>query len=264
MMRSPERQAVILDLLREREHVTIEAMAAACDASLQTIRRDLNQLCADGRVQRYHGGARLADLARSATYEARSASNVAEKEAAARLLAQVVPDGASLFLAGGSTLAMAAQQLRARSGLTIVTNNIHAAITLYDHVGFEVVVVGGAMRPASGSMIGEEAVRMIERYALDYAVIGACAVAEDGALLEYDRSLVPPILAMMANARETVLVADASKFAARGIVRAGHLDAVDRLVTDRTPSSAAAALLARHSVAVHAADHADTRDAAAE
>ncbi|PTR14245.1 DeoR/GlpR family DNA-binding transcription regulator [Cereibacter azotoformans] len=253
MMRSLERHAVILGLLRQQEHVTIEAMAAACDASLQTIRRDLNQLSEDGRVVRYHGGARLADLARTATYEVRSASHVREKVAAGQLLARLIPDGASLFLAGGSTLALAAQELRACERLTVVTNNLHAAVTLYDKTGFDVCVLGGTMRPASGSMIGEDAVRMIERYSLDYAVIGTCGISADGALLEYDQGLVPPILAMIANARQTVLVADGSKFGTKGIVRAANLEAVDHFVTDRAPEGAAAELLARHGVEVHPA-----------
>lgn len=250
-MRSLERHAVILDLLRKQEHVTIEDMAEACHASLQTIRRDLNQLGEDGRVVRYHGGARLADLARTATYEVRSASHVDEKVSAAQLLARFIPDGASLFIAGGSTLALASRELRSRERLTVVTNNIHAAVTLYDKTGFDVCVLGGAMRPASGSMIGEEAVRMIERYSLDYAVIGTCGISADGALLEYDQSLVPPVLAMIANARQTVLVADSSKFGASGIVRSASLDAVDHLITDRAPSTAVAEQMARHNVRVH-------------
>ncbi|MFQ6776122.1 DeoR/GlpR family DNA-binding transcription regulator [Cereibacter sphaeroides] len=266
MMRSLERHAVILGLLRQQEHVTIEAMAAACDASLQTIRRDLNQLGEDGRVVRYHGGARLADHARSATYEVRSASHVREKVAAGQLLARFIPDGATLFIAGGSTLALAAQELRACEGLTIVTNNLHAAVTLYDKTGFDVCVLGGTMRPASGSMIGEEAVRMIERYSLDFAVIGTCGISPDGALLEYDQSLVPPLLAMIANARRTVLVADGSKFGAKGIVRAAPLSAVNHFVTDRAPEGPAADLLARTGVKVHhpAIPNLTSQDAAAD
>ncbi len=55
-------------------------MAQACDTSAQTIRRDLNALEDEGKVQRYHGGARLAGVVSSDTYETRSASHVEEKE----------------------------------------------------------------------------------------------------------------------------------------------------------------------------------------
>lgn len=251
MMRSFERHTTIVKLLQNQEYVTIEAMAQACDTSAQTIRRDLNALEGEGKVQRYHGGARLAGVVSSDTYETRSASHVEEKEVAARLLSRLVPDGSTLFLAGGSTLALSAQSLRDRENLTIVTNNLHAAMSLYDKTGFNLHIVGGAMRPASGSMTGEDAARFIERYSLDLAVIGTCGIDGEGSLLEYDQSLVPPLLAMIANARETILVADASKFSASGIVRGAHLRDVDHLVTSAKPSGAIANLLAEHGVRVH-------------
>ncbi len=119
-------------------------------------------------------------------------------------------------------------------------------MSLYDRTGFNLHIVGGAMRPASGSMTGEDAARFIERYSLDLAVIGTCGIDGAGSLLDYDQSLVPPLLAMIANARETILVADASKFAASGIVRGPHLRDVDHLVTSAKPSGAIANLLAEH------------------
>jgi DeoR family glycerol-3-phosphate regulon repressor len=251
MMRSFERHTVILKLLQGREYVAIETLAQACKTSPQTIRRDLNTLEVEGKVQRYHGGARIVGDMPIATYEVRSASHVEEKEIAASLLVELVPDGSTLFLAGGSTLALAARSLRDRENLTIVTNNLHAAVALYDRTGFQLHMVGGFMRPASGSLTGDHTSRDIERFSLDIAVIGTCGIDGEGSLLEYDQSLVQPILAMMANARETILVADASKFNATGIVRGAHLRDVHHLVTSSKPSVSTAALLAEHNVQTH-------------
>ena len=251
MMRSFERLDMILGLLQAQDYVSIEDMAAACRTSPQTIRRDLNVLVQDKKVQRYHGGARLPETQVAATYEVRSASHVEQKKIAAALLPDLVPDRSSLFIAGGSTLALAAQTLRGREGLTIVTNNLHAAISLYDKIDFEIYVVGGAMRSASGSLTGDETARIIERFSLDFALIGTCGIAADGALLEYDQSLVPPVLSMIANARETILIADSSKFASTGIVRSAHLRDVDRLLTNKEPQGASAELLRSFDVVSH-------------
>ena len=255
MMRSVERHSLILSLLQAQEHVSIEAMASACGTSLQTIRRDLEVLGKEGRIRRYHGGAKLAEQPVSASYEARSSSHIGEKEIAARLVVDLIPDGATLFLAGGSTLALAATRLREREGLTIITNNVHAAVALFDRPGFEIHVAGGMMRPASGSMTGDEAVRFLKRYSVDFALIGTCGIDLDGALLEYDHSLVSPVMAMIANARETILVADSSKFGARGIVRGAHLRNVDTLVTDMAPHGRMAELIAAHDIRIHSPGH---------
>ncbi len=252
MMRSVERHSVIIDLLRAHEHVSIDDLARACRTSFQTIRRDLEQLSREGQVRRYHGGATLPGGVPAASHASRSASQIKEKEAAAALAASLIPDGASLFLAGGSTLAMTAQKLCEREELTIVTNNLHAAVVLFERTGFNLHVVGGALRPESGSMTGDDAVQFLKRFSVDFALVGTCGIDGSGDLLEHDQSLVGPISAMIGNAREVVLVADSSKFAPRGVVRSAHLRDVDHVATDSAPRGMLGDLLKRLDVRVHA------------
>lgn len=250
MMRSQERHAVILTMVAGSEFVSIDEMAEACQTSTQTIRRDLNRLSELGKISRYHGGAtRPESVAETAPSHAiRSASHVSEKAAAASLITDVIPDGASLFLAGGSTMEFVARALLTRSSLTVVTNSLHAAMTFYEKEGFRVHLVGGWLRTASGSLIGADTASYISQFSLDYAVIGTRGITMDGWLLEYDDDLVAPVEAMMANARSTVLVADSSKFGMPGIVRAAHLRDVDYFLTDGAVDGEVAANLGQFGV----------------
>jgi DeoR family glycerol-3-phosphate regulon repressor len=250
-MRSFERHATILSLLQSKEHATMDMLAAACSTSVQTIRRDIKELGRTGRVTRFHGGARLAERATATVYDA--GSNMPEKKSAARLVAELVPNGASVFLGGGSTLALAAEGLRKREGLTIVTNNLHAAIALYDRSGWELHVVGGRCRIASGSIAGEGAVESVERFKVDIAVVSTSGIDVDGTLLEHDQSLVAVMKSMLSNSRKKILVADSSKFKSGGVVRGLHLRDFDTLVTDRPPPPPVAAMLSAHGVALHCA-----------
>ena len=251
MKRSQERHALILAMVESDEFVPIDAMAVACETSTQTIRRDLAQLSQEGRIIRYHGGARRQPRESVPSYEARSASHVTEKKAAADLIADIIPDGASLFLAGGSTLGYVAQALLKRKGLTVVTNNLHAALTFYDKEGFRVHLVGGWLRTSSGSLVGATASQMIAEFSLDFAVVSTRGLTRDGWLLEYDQDLVGPVAAMLANAGVNILVADSSKFGSTGIVRAAHLKEIDHILTDRPLTKEYAALMAQNDVAVH-------------
>ena len=100
-----------------------------------------SELADKGQVVRYHGGAKLPDPSEdSPSYENRNSTNSDAKAAASELLLNLIPNGATLFLAGGSTLAIAARVLARRENLTIITNNIHAAVTLYDRAGINVFV----------------------------------------------------------------------------------------------------------------------------
>lgn len=234
--RSAERHTLILSMLSRQEYVSIEAMADECGTSVQTIRRDLSELASQGRLVRYHGGARLSEPeSEIPNFEHRNNSNSDAKMTACALLLDLVPDGASLFIAGGSTLAIAAKLLTRRENLTIVTNNLHAAVTLYDKVGFSVFVIGGWLRTASGSLIGEDASNALERFSLDFALISASGMTEEGDLLEFDETLIGPIRTMTKNARQRILIVDSSKFLAKGIVRANSLRDLDHMLTDSEP-----------------------------
>lgn len=167
---------------------------------------------------------------------------------------ELIPDNTSLFLSGGSTLALVADGLKWRRGLTVVTNNLPAAILLLENRSFEVHIVGGLARAASGSTTGKRAVEFIERFKVDTAVISTSGIDSDGTLFSYDHSLVLASKAMISNSRRRILVADATKFDGGGVVRVLHLRDFDLLVTNGKLSRDAEALIADSSVEILLAD----------
>lgn len=56
-MLTTERQSIIIDLLKEKQTVTIQEMIEATNASESTIRRDLTELEKKKMLTRIHGGA---------------------------------------------------------------------------------------------------------------------------------------------------------------------------------------------------------------
>jgi DeoR family glycerol-3-phosphate regulon repressor len=67
---------------------------------------------------------------------------------------------------------------------------------------------------------------------VDYAIIGASAIDEDGALLDFDYREVQAAQAIIANARSVMLVADSSKLQRSAPVRIAHLSQIQTFVTD--------------------------------
>ena len=82
---------------------------------------------------------------------------------------------------------------------------------LYRHPRIEVIVAGGAVRRADGAVIGSTAISLIGQFKVDYAIIGASAIDEEGALLDFDYREVQAAQAIIANARSVMLVADFDK-----------------------------------------------------
>ncbi len=232
-MNTRERHAEIVELARNQGHVSVEALASLFGVTAQTVRKDLNDLCVGGTLKRTHGGALFPSGVENVQYEARRRIAAAEKTAIGQATAALIPSNASLFINIGTTTEAVSQALLDHSGLMVITNNINVANRLRVYPRIEVVIAGGVVRAADGGVVGDAAVEFIRQFKVDYAVIGASAIDEDGALLDFDYREVRVAQAIIANARHVILVSDSTKFERTAPVRIGHLSQVNSFVTDR-------------------------------
>ena len=235
------RQAEILDIARAKGRVNVDELAQRFDVTPQTIRKDLNDLCDQRLLDRIHGGAVIASGVENVGYEARRFIAAAEKRLIGAAAARLIPNNCSLFINIGTTTEEVARALRDHEGLLVITNNLNVARLLYPHPKIDVIIAGGPVRRADGAVVGEAAVDFVRQFKVDYAVIGASAIDEEGALLDFDYREVRVARAIIDNARMVILVADRLKLERAAPVRIAHIAEVDTFVTDELPSEALAA-----------------------
>lgn len=232
------RQEKILSLLRREGCVEVGSLAERFTVTSQTIRRDLGELCDRGLAVRTHGGARPVASVANREYHERRRNRVAGKEAMGQLAASLIPNDCSVTLDIGTTTEQVASALAGHKGLVVLSNNINIINTLLGSATRELILVGGAVRPSDGAIVGEQAVEFISRYKVDFAVIGASALDEDGAVLDFDAREVSVARAILRNSRTRILVCDTSKFEITAPVRICDVADIDILVTDKTPPRA--------------------------
>ena len=242
------RQKEILNHARIRGEVQVEPLAETFNVTPQTIRRDLNQLRELGLLHRVHGGAIVQDGVSNLGYEARRRISNEEKDAIAHCAAGLIPDDTSLFINIGTTTEQVAQHLIKHVGLLVITNKINVANSLRQCETIQVMTAGGIVRREDGGIVGDATVDFIAQFKVDYAVIGASAIEEDGTVLDYDPREVRVAQAIIANARSVILVADATKFARNAPIRIVDISNVDFFVTDRLPPPAFTAICKEHGV----------------
>ncbi|HHG89183.1 MAG TPA: DeoR/GlpR transcriptional regulator [Devosia sp.] len=226
------RHAEIIDLAKVQGRVLVDDLSARFKVSPQTIRKDLNELCERKYLSRIHGGALFPSGTENMEYEQRRLISREEKEAIGKAAAKLIPDNASLFINIGTTTEAVSQALLQHRGLMVITNNINVANRLRVYPEFEVIIAGGVVRASDGGVVGEAAVDFIRQFKVDYAVISASALDQNGALLDYDFREVKVARAIMENARHVILVADSTKFERTAPVRIGHLSQIDTFVTN--------------------------------
>jgi DeoR family glycerol-3-phosphate regulon repressor len=199
----------------------------------QTIRKDLTDICATGKLKRIHGGAVFPSGLENMQYEARRQIAAEEKDAIGRAAARLIPNNASLFINIGTTTEAVSQALIDHRDMMIITNNINVANRMRAYPHFEVAIAGGIVRSSDGGVVGEAAVDFIRQFKVDFAVIGASAIDDDGALLDFDYREVKVAQAIIANARHVILVSDSTKFDRTAPVRIAHMSQVNSFITDR-------------------------------
>ena len=243
----------ILTLAREQGKVTVEMLARHFDVTTQTIRRDLSDLCDSGNLSRVHGGAILPSGVVNMGYEERTHLATNQKAALARMCADQIPNGASLFLNIGTTTEAVARALLNHKNLLVITNNINVANILATTPHSEIILAGGVLRRSDGGLVGDMAAEIIRQFRVDYAVIGTAAIAEDGVLLDYDFREVRVTQAIIQNSRKRFLVADAIKFTRHAPVRIAEMSDMTAFFTDRTPPEKIGAMCREHGVKMHIA-----------
>lgn len=247
------RQADIVALAKSDGRVSVDGLADRFNVTPQTIRKDLNDLCERGVLQRYHGGAILASGTANLGYEARRKLATEEKRRIGIKAASLIPDSSSLLINIGTTTEQVAAALRGKQGLLVITNNMNVANILQGYEQIEIIVAGGVVRHLDGGVVGEAAVDFIRQFKVDYAVIGASAIDEDGTLLDFDYREVKVAQAIIACARKSILVADSMKFERTAPVRIGHISQLDVFVTEAEPPERVRQLCCDSEVAIEIA-----------
>ena len=227
-----ERQQRILEVLRQDGKVSVDILVEMFGVSAPTIRADLGALEARRLLRRTHGGAIPVE---TTLYEPpfgeREQVQRDEKRRIARAAAERVHDNETVLFDAGTTVLEMARFIRGRRGLTVVTNSLPAAFELSE-ADHNVVVIGGQFHPGRKATLGPLATDFLRDMHVDKAFIGVNGVSEEAGWTVVDFDAVQVKRAMIARAREVVVMADHSKLGEATFASIGPLTAAQVLITD--------------------------------
>lgn len=241
------RRAALLKHLGTAGQLTVAQIAALFDVSIDTIRRDLDQLDADGLLVRTHGGAiSMATAPRSDRgLDVRMHMQTAEKELIAEIAAGLVVDGSVIMLNGGTTTLAVARKLREHRELTVATNNLRIPAEIASKALRDLYVFGGSVRTVGQTTTGPVSFQMnagsdpVDVQA-DLAIIAVGAVSPAG----YSTSNLGDaamMAEMIAHASRVAILADSTKCGRRLFGQIAELGRADWFITDVEPEPELAA-----------------------
>ncbi|HYW83897.1 MAG TPA: DeoR/GlpR family DNA-binding transcription regulator, partial [Spirochaetia bacterium] len=211
-----ERRNKILEYVNKNSRADVTELADFHTVTEATIRRDLVTLEKQGRVYRAHGGAlRREPLSvwQISRLQDRIIMHLEEKTRIAQFVTQLVHDGESLMIDGGSTTMLVAQKLRVKKNLLVVTNApAIGELMIEDN---KVILTGGELLKETQALLGSAAEQSLKQYRTDKAIIGVSGIlVNEGCFSAIPQEAEIKRL-MSLNSSETILVSDSSKIGAR-------------------------------------------------
>ncbi|GAB2585045.1 DeoR/GlpR family DNA-binding transcription regulator [Streptomyces capparidis] len=226
------RHDALLRILGDEGVLPVREIARRLGVSEATARRDLTALGRAGRLTRVYGGAVAARAGAERPFPEPAGQPLADRAAVAAGAARLVADGDVLLLDIGTTTLQLARRLRGRD-VTVVTSNLAVYEELRDDPKVTLVLLGGRVRRDHRSVVGFLTEANLRQLYADRLFLGASGVLPDGGVLDSTQVEVPVKRAMLASARQVVLLATADKFpGGSGLVRVCGPGDIDVLITN--------------------------------
>lgn len=234
-MHERERWQLILTQIRERGVIRVRELVAATNASPATLRRDLVKLQEMGQLRRFHGGIEAVEVSEQSHLATRSFGvsqtlNAERKREVARVAADLCQDGESIIMNAGSTTWYMAAFLRSRK-MQILTNSFPIAQELIATSQNRIVMPGGEVYREQGIILSPFDEDAIQHFTASKMFMSCFSVTQMG-IVEGDPLIARAEAKLLSRAEKLIVIADSSKFQARGSMVVCQLTRVHTLITD--------------------------------
>lgn len=248
-MLTSQRKQLILARLAEEGQVLSKNLSEQFGISEDTVRRDLRELAAEGRLQRVHGGALPASAA-VVTFSERQTLQSDAKRRIAQKGAELVSPGQVVMIDGGTTTSELIRFFPEDLRITVVTHSPGIAVGLAQHPFINVVMIGGQLYKHSIVNVGAAALEGIARVRADLFFMGVTGMHVEAGLStgDFEESRIKH--AMAQRAAETVVLASPEKLNTASPWVIGDIGLINTLVVDAQTDARTLEPFARRGIAV--------------
>lgn len=231
------RREYILELLQEHDTLAVREIAQRLHVSEMTVRRDLIKMEQEGSVYRSFGGVSFVKgLYIERPIAVRAADMPQEKRKMAMIAANMVEDGDSVFLDGGTTIYELSKYL-AKKRIYIATSSIQTSMGASKGIA-TVYLSGGQVDKKYKILLGPSAQRFYRSINCKYAFVSAGGVSIDKGVTEYTEEGAALKRTMLEQAEIKVLIVDHTKFDVARLFKSADLRTFHFVITDQQPQQA--------------------------
>lgn len=254
-MRYWEREKTIMDLLAERESVSLTEICGRTGASVATVRRDFETIRSKGLAERFHGGLRLPQQKESEALHYINGTEIVtpadrEKYAIAREAAAQIRAGDSIFIGAGKTCNIFASMLRGIDRLTVVTTSISAVMELVDCPSIRLTLLGGDVHTGKNFVetLDADIGQTLRNYYFDKVFLTCEGVDLERGYTVQDKSRTPLYAQLTRMTRRLYLLIDSSKYDRKTFATVYPMEKICRVITTKNLPSAYTAFYSKRGI----------------
>lgn len=236
-----KRRQAIWEMLKRKGTLTLKELEEVFpDISSMTLRRDFQYFESIGEAIRVKGGIRyirsMGGVVQEDVYEMRLLMNQAKKDTVARIAAEYIETGRSIFFDSGTT-ALNLARIIPDKHLSILTSSPNIALEILKRHTPSVNLIGGAVNRDNLSVSGEQSLKFIKDYNFDVAFMVPSAFScENGfSIGNYSESELKRHI--VRKSKKTIAMVDSSKFEKSMPFTFATLEQISVLITDMKPSN---------------------------
>ena len=227
------RKVGLIRLIQENEPIAVNNLAQLAGLSQSTLRRELRQLVEDRLVKLNVGQVGLATSSEEMPFAFRKMLNIDVKKRIARASLDLIQNGETIFIAGGTTTLELAKLLPRQRRLTVITNALRVANLLVDIPGIDLVVLGGAVRSGEQTMHGHLTEWGVDQFRADKLFYGSEAINLQHGITHSQIVEVSTDRALANAATQVIVLADHTKFGKVAPALVLPFEKVHIIVTDK-------------------------------
>lgn len=230
-MLKKERQAYILHQVNLHNKVLSSSLSTDINVSEDTIRRDLMELAAEGKVIKVHGGA-LSSSFSKVDYPANEVYSLNQKRRIAQKAISLISNGMFVLTSGGTTVLEMARMLPHPLKATFISGSIAAILEYMNHPNIEVIIIGDKISKSSKITVGSEAIAKIRQMKPDLCFLGTNAIDLKHGITDSDWEVVQLKRAMIESSQRVIGLSIAEKLNTIQPIHICEATKIDTLITE--------------------------------
>lgn len=230
-----ERQQAILQLLNEKNTVTVAELTEFLQTSESTIRRDLSELDKKGKLHKVFGGAasiRQRSVEDIHTVNKKEKLNVEEKIAIAQYAAKTINDYDCVYIDAGTTTSVLIDYIENRTAIYVTNGIVHAKKLIQK--GLKAYVIGGQLKLSTEAIIGADGLNNLKKYNFTKCFLGTNGIEKSAGFTTIDIEEALIKAEALNRSYMAFILADHTKFSQVFPVTFGKLKQAC-IITDKLP-----------------------------